>query len=88
MHAYSQLLRHNQCMDKIKIVSHFLNTLYVIINTGQKNFMADKIFANESRWRNWRKFSPGENFRLYGMLHFVSQSVSSIQSRPNHKAIG
>ena len=39
--------------------------LYVIINTRQKN-LCDKSFANESRWRNWWKFSPGENFRVYG----------------------
>ena len=27
---------------------------------------AEKIFANGMHWRNWRKFSPGENFHVYG----------------------
>ena len=40
------------------------NILYVIINKGQKNSRI-KNFTNKSRWQNWRKFSPGENFHLY-----------------------
>ena len=36
--------------------------LYVIINTGTKSF------AHESRGRKRWKFSPGENFQLYGSL--------------------
>ena len=31
-----------------------------------------KIFTNEStcacRWQNWLRFSPGENFQLYGIM--------------------
>ena len=26
-----------------------------------------KIFANGMHWRNWQKFSPGKNFRVYGI---------------------
>ena len=29
--------------------------------TQEKKFV-DYTFANESRWRNWPNFSPGENF--------------------------
>ena len=36
--------------------------VYVIINTGKK------YFVNESGWRDWGKFSHGENFWLYGTL--------------------
>ena len=32
-----------------------------------KKFMG-KIFANGIRWQNWCKFSPGENFHVYGIL--------------------
>ena len=30
--------------------------------------MRNKKFANKSRWRNWRNFSPDKNFCLYGTL--------------------
>ena len=32
----------------------------------------DKIFAKESKWQNWQKFSPGKNFWLYCTLFPIS----------------
>ena len=48
---------------------HHILELYATFNTGQKN-SHDKIFANESRWQNWWKFSPGENFYVYVNIKF------------------
>ena len=44
----------------------------------------DEFFANESRWRNWQKFSPGENFQLYSSapLSPLRMHIASIMS--NH----
>ena len=40
----------------------------VIINTREKKNLAAKIFANGSKWQNWRKFSPSKKYLLYGIL--------------------
>lgn len=40
--------------------------------------MHDKIFANESRWRNWRIFSPGENFYTYGTSALISDGAANM----------
>ena len=34
------------------------------------------MFVNNSHWQNWSKFSPGENFRLYGTLENVCRTFA------------
>ena len=51
------------------------NILYVIFNTGQK------VFTNETRWRNWWKFSPGKN--IYIHMHGIIITFIIICDRPH-----
>ena len=49
-------------------------TLY--LGTGvQKN--SRKIFANGMHWRNWQKFSPGEN-STYTVLHIFQTKKAQV----------
>ena len=60
------------CIIAIFKGENFANAVKVAIpamqSLTQDKIFRDKIFANESRWRNWQKFSPGQNFQLYGIL--------------------
>ena len=57
---------------------------------AQKKNLQIKFFANDSNWRNWKKFFPGENFQIYGIdpitivafkIHAVSNPCLSITYR-------
>ena len=40
-----------------------------------KNFV-EKHFASGMHWQNWHKFSPGENFRIYGIqMHYAMNVI-------------
>ena len=49
----------------ICVCSHNRARMCQNFHCAKKNF-----FANGMHWRNWQKFSPGENFHVYGSSRF------------------
>ena len=48
-----------------------------------KKIRGKKNFANGMHWRNWQKFSPGENFCVYGTILrcVMEEGVASCRDR-------
>ena len=49
--------------------------------TQDKN-SRDKKIANESRWRNWQIFSPGENFHVHGKTIAIQTEIFTRKLSP------
>ena len=43
----------------------------------------EKIFVNCMHWWNWRKFSPGENFHIYGITICVHVIIMNMNKSPS-----
>ena len=58
---------------------NFTKSGYLILQKHE--ILMGYIFTNESRWRNWRKFSLGENFHIYNIIWYYYCFIDAIAPR-------